>query len=35
MGKTIMYDTQYSNFGCYPDKTDARLYVNIYKYMAE
>ena len=35
MGKTIMYDTQYSNFGCYPDKTDARLYVNIYKYIAE
>lgn len=35
MGKTIMYDTQYNNFGCYPDKTDARLYVNIYKYMAE
>ncbi len=35
MGKTIMYDTQYSSFGCYPDKTDARLYVNIYKYMAE
>ena len=35
MSKTIMYDTQYSNFGCYPDKTDARLYVNIYKYMAE
>ena len=35
MGKTIMYDTQYNNFGCYPDKTDARLYVNIYKYIAE
>lgn len=35
MGKTIMYDTQYSNFGCYPDKTDARLYVNIFKYIAE
>ena len=35
MSKTIMYDTQYNNFGCYPDKTDARLYVNIYKYIAE
>lgn len=35
MGKTIMYDTQYSSFGSYPDKTDTRLYVNIYKYIAE
>lgn len=35
MGKTIMYDTQYSSYGSYPEKTDSRLYVNIYKYIAE
>lgn len=35
MDKTIMYDTQYSSYGSYPEKTDTRLYVNIYKYIAE
>jgi hypothetical protein len=35
MSKTIMYDTQYSSYGSYPEKTDTRLYVNIYKYIAE
>lgn len=35
MDKTIMYDTQYSSYGSYPEKTDSRLYVNIYKYIAE
>lgn len=29
--KVIMYDTQYTSYGCYPAKTDARLYVNIFK----
>ena len=35
MDKTIMYDRQYSSYGSYPEKTDTRLYVNIYKYIAE
>ena len=30
-GKIIMYDTQYTSYGCYPAKTDARLYVSVYK----
>ena len=34
MDKTIMYDRQYSSYGSYPEKTDTRLYVNIYKYIA-
>ena len=34
-GKTIMYDTQYSSYGCYPSKTDARQYVSIYKYVSK
>ena len=29
--KVIMYDTQYTSYGCYPAKTDARLYVNMFK----
>ena len=29
--KIIMYDTQYTSYGCYPAKTDARLYVSVYK----
>ena len=29
--KVIMYDTQYTSYGCYPAKTDARLYVNVFK----
>lgn len=34
-GKVVMYDTQYSTYGCYPAKTDTRQYVNIYKYTTE
>ena len=29
--KVIMYDTGYTSYGCYPAKTDARLYVNMFK----
>ena len=29
--KVIMYDTQYTSYGCYPAKTDARLYVSVFK----
>lgn len=29
--KVIMYDTGYTSYGCYPAKTDARLYVNVFK----
>lgn len=29
--KVIMYDTQYTSYGCYPAKTDARLYLNVFK----
>lgn len=30
-GKVIMYDTQYTSYGCYPAKTDPRLYVSVFK----
>lgn len=30
-GKVIMYDTGFTSYGCYPAKTDARLYVSVYK----
>ena len=33
--KVIMYDTGYTSYGCYPAKTDARLYVNIFKMTTE
>lgn len=33
--KVIMYDTQYTSYGCYPAKTDARLYVNVFKMTTE
>lgn len=29
--KVIMYDTGYTSYGCYPAKTDARLYVSVFK----
>ena len=33
--KVIMYDTGYTSYGCYPAKTDARLYVNVFKMTTE
>ena len=33
--KVIMYDTQYTSYGCYPAKTDTRLYVNVFKMTTE
>lgn len=29
--KVIMYDTGYTSYGCYPAKTDARLYLSVFK----
>lgn len=29
--KVIMYDTGYTSYGCYPQKTDPRLYVKMFK----
>lgn len=30
--KVVMYDIKYTSFGCYPSKTDSRLYLVAYKY---
>lgn len=29
--KVIMYDTQYTSYGCYPAHTETRLYLNVFK----
>lgn len=29
--KVIMYDTQFTSYGCYPAHTETRLFLNVFK----